>query len=103
MALLLVILGPISILAAWVYFRLSPKVAARQGLLLYNAGVFLVAGILCSALTVGLYASMSGGPDEGWWPVLSLLGSLLIFTLCLLVGGLIRNLLVFRRRKVAGE
>ena len=103
MALLLLILGPISILAAWAYFRLSPKVAARQGLLLYNAGVFVLAGILCSALTVALYASMSGGPDQGWWPVLSLLGSLVIFVLCLLMGGLIRNFLVFRHHEVASE
>lgn len=103
MALSLVILGSISILAAWAFFRFSPRVAARQGVLLYNAGVFVLAAILCSALTVGLYVSMSGGQDQGWWPVLSLLGSLVIFTLCLLVGGLIRNFLVFRRHKVASE
>jgi len=103
MALLLAILGPISIFAAWAFFRFSPRVAARRGLLLYNAGVLVLAAILCSALTVGLYVSMSGGQDQGWWPVLSLLGSLVIFTLCLLVGGLIRNFLVFRPHNIGSE
>ncbi len=96
MILALIVLVPILLLSIWAFFKFSPKVEGRRGVLLFNLSVLVVGLLLCAFLTLKVYASMGNGPDRAWWPVLSALGSLVVFPMVLLLGGLVRNRLVFR-------
>ena len=96
MILALAILVSVLLLSVWLFFRLSPKDAAKMGVTLYNACVLIVGVLSCGALTFGLHSTLADTMDRPWWPILSVLGSLVAFSLCLVVGGVVRNLLLFR-------
>ena len=99
MILALIILAPLVILALWQFIKLSPEGVEKRKVRFYNSVVLLVGVLLCGLLTLNVYENMAGGSDRAWWPVLSVLGSLVVFPVCLMVGGIIRNYLVFRTPK----
>jgi NADH:ubiquinone oxidoreductase subunit 4 (subunit M) len=98
MLLSLLILAPLLILSLWLYFRCTPKTARRRALVAYDATVLLGAVVLSSRTALHLHRAMSAGPDRAWWPALAILASLGIAVIFLLVGGIVRNLLIFRAR-----
>jgi hypothetical protein len=102
MILAFVLLVPVVILSLWFFLRFSPKDTRKKAVLLYNAGVVAVSVLICGAMTFRFYTTLAETSDRAWWPVLSALGSLVVFPLCVAVGGVIRNLLVFRHRSGPG-
>ncbi len=96
MILALSIEVPLLLFTLWLFVKFSPSGVERKRLYLFNTLVFVVAVILCGALTLKIYSVMADSLDEAWWPMLSVLGSLVVLPLCLAIGGLIRNYLVFR-------
>ena len=99
MTLFLIVLVAIFLVSLWVFLRSSPKQTRKKALTVYNIGTLITAVILCTLFTLRIYTNMAGGPDPRWWPVLSLAGSLVIFTACLLIGNFIRNSVIFRHRR----
>ena len=96
MILALAVLVPGLLLSLWLFFKLSPKDADKTRVCLYNAGVLVVCVLICGALTFKLHSTLADTTDRAWWPILSVLGSLVASSLCLAVGGVVRNLLLFR-------
>ncbi len=96
MIFVFIVLVPILLISFWAFIRLSPKVGDRQGVLVFNLCVLVVGSLLCALLTLKIYSSMAAGPDRACWPILSVLGTLVVFPVVLLAGGLVRNGLVFR-------
>ena len=96
MLLSLLILTPLLILSLWLYFRWTPRTARRRALAAYDATVLLGVVVLSGRTALYLHRAMSAGPDRAWWPALAILASLGIAVIFLLVGGIVRNLLIFR-------
>lgn len=96
MVFALLVLVPILVVAAWAFLWSSPRVGNPRGVARFNVGVLMVGVMGCGVLTMKVHRDMAAGPDRPWWPVISALYSLALFPAVLLVGGLVRNLLVFR-------
>jgi len=99
MILSLIILVPIALVALWFFFKSSPKGVQNNQIHFFNAGVVVAGVLLCGALTYKVYLMLAGGTDRAWWPVLSVLGSLIVFPATLMVGGIIRSFVGFRSSK----
>ena len=95
MIISLVILIPFCCIVLWAYFKLSPQKTNRNPRL-FNIAMLSFAIVFCLIFSAWIYWKMIDSVDQAWWPYLSLLGSLLIFPITLIVGGLLRNLFFFR-------
>ena len=84
----------------WVFFRFLPPHADRRALLRFNILSLIVALVLAGAWVVRTYRVMSPTVDSPWWPVISVLGVLVMVPVVLILAALLRNLVVFRS---AGE
>lgn len=93
----LLILLPVVGVAAWAFFRFSPTHADRRAVLRFNLLSLAFALLLAAAWTVRTYLVMSPTVDAPWWPVISLLGALLIVPLALALAAVLRNFVMFRR------
>lgn len=98
----LIVLVPVFFLSLWGFFSLSPRVESMRGVLSFNLSVLVVGLLVCAFLTLKVYTSMVDGPDRAWWPVLSALGSLVVFPMVLAIGGLLRNQVFFRVDRTHG-
>ena len=87
---------PLFLAVLWAFFRYSPKVNTPKKLRLFNIATILLAFIISAIYVIYLRHSMEGGSDYGWWPVLSLLSSLVISSLVIGLLGVARNYIVFR-------
>lgn len=96
MILALIILVPILLMSLWAFIRFSPKGGSRHQVLLFNLGVLAVGLVVSALLTLKIYSNMAAGPDRAWWIILSVLGAVAVFSIVLVIGGLVRSLLVFR-------
>jgi hypothetical protein len=101
MILVLLIQLPLLLLAVWAFYRLSPVTPDQRGVRRFNTVVVLLGLGLCGLVAVKVYSDLLAGPDRAWWPVVSALYSLALFPGVLLVGGLIRNLVLFRSDRPA--
>ena len=91
-ALLLPVLG----LSLWVYFCFRPAAVDVYRLRIFDSLVVGCAAGLCIAATVYLRNEMASGPDSAWWPVVAAIYSLVIFPVCLMVGGAVRYVICWR-------
>lgn len=94
----LLILAPLLVLSLWLYFRWSPKAARRRALAAYDTTLLVAAVVLSGRTALHLRRALAEGPDRAWWPVLAILASLGIAVILLAIGGIVRNLLIFRVR-----
>jgi len=97
MVLSLIILVPFFLISIWLYFKSSPKHIEKQTGHIYNLIIVVLSIMACS--TVGLYFYYTTGQsaDRAWWPILAFLGSLFVLPIVLILGGLIRNFILFRK------
>ena len=100
MIVLLVILLPLIIITLRVYLKSTPKHIDHRKRIIFNSIIFSLSIIVC--LTVFLYSYLTTGQsvDRAWWPILAVLGSLFMFEIVLIAGGLFRNLIIFRNNRV---
>ena len=89
---------PIFLLVTVLFFWFSPNSALRKQVRLYNTISVLCAATISGGYVLYLKLAMEAGSDFGWWPVVSLLASMVISSFVLAVAGLVRNFIVFRRR-----
>lgn len=97
-AILLPVLGA----SLWAYFRFRPAEVEVSRLRLFDVSVVGSTVALCVAVAAYLRNDMAGGPDAAWWPVVAAIYSLVIFPVCLVVGGAIRYATFSRSRASAG-
>jgi len=97
MVLSLIILVPFSLISIWFYIKSTPKHFEKQAGHIYNFIIVVLLIMACS--TVSLYFCYSTGQsaDRAWWPILAFLGSLFVLPIVLILGGLIRNFILFRK------
>jgi hypothetical protein len=99
MIVALIVLIPLLAGALYIYLKFPPPndPARPQNLRWFNCGLFLAAILGCAGIGFYFKTAMSGSSDAGWWPMLTVLCSLLFSTAVLLVGGVVRSL-VFKKR-----
>jgi hypothetical protein len=93
----LLVLVPIAGVVVWAFFRLSPSGAQSRMVLRFNVGALVVALALAAAWSVGTHEVMSPTVDAAWWPVISVLGALIIIPLVLGLAAALRTFVLFRR------
>jgi len=95
MIVALLVLGPLLVVALVSYIRFRPTVepARRRALMRFNAAVILIVLGLCFGSAWYMWASMVGGMDEAWWPILAFLMSLCLASVALFLAVLVRSLL----------
>ena len=93
----LLILLPVVGVVAWVFFRYTPAHAERKALFRFNVVALTVAVGLGAAWSVRTYVVMSPTVDSAWWPVISVLGALVVVPLVLGSAAILRIFVVFRR------
>ena len=98
MIVALLILVPLVAVVAWAFFRFSPPHGDQKAIGRFNIASLLVALLLAAAWSVRTYVVMSLTVDSAWWPVISVLGALVIIPLVLTVAAVVRNVVLFRRR-----
>jgi len=87
---------PLFIAVIWAFLHFSPKTHELAKVWLYNIATILFALSTSAAYVFYLKHSMETGSDFGWWPVVSLLSSLVLTSIIIGLSGLVRNFLVFR-------
>ena len=99
MTLALAALLPLVGLAVWTFVRFRPRRGSAGALRAYDVGVVLVA-VAGFAWTASHFYRITGqSVDRAWWPVLATLASLLVVSVVLLAGAVLRNLVVFTGRR----
>lgn len=93
----LLILLPVVGVVAWAFFRFAPIHADGKAVLRFNLLSLTVALLLAAAWSVRTHLVMSPTVDSAWWPVISVLGSLIIVPLVLALAAILRNFVMFRR------
>ncbi len=79
----------------WIFLYFSPPAKNRQRLRRVNQTVLLTAGSACAALAWWVRQAAAGSADFYWWPAIALAYGALLFPMILLIGGLIRNFVLF--------
>ena len=91
------ILLPVVGVVGWAFFRFTPLHADRKAVLRFNLLSLTVALLVAVTWSVRTYLVMSPTVDSGWWPIISILGALLIVPLVLGLAAILRNFVLFRR------
>ena len=97
MIVALLVLVPIAGVVVWAFFRLSPSGAQSRMVLCFNVGALVIALALAAGWSVRTYLVLSPTVDAAWWPVISVLGTLIIIPLVLGLAAGLRTLVLFRR------
>ena len=97
MIVALLVLVPIAGVVVWAFIRLSPSDTQPRTVLRFNVGAVVVAIALAAAWSVRTYLVMSPTVDAPWWPVISVLGALIIIPLVLGLAAALRTFVLFRR------
>ena len=95
----LTILIPFFFFVLWLYFKFTPKHTDKKSLRNYNLIVMLLALLSCFFVSFYFYNTTGQSVDSAWWPILAFMGSLFIFPIIVFIGGVIRNLIIFRQNK----
>lgn len=98
MILTFIIVVPILGIMLWIFFRTSPATNNAQRLRLVNAFIVVLAILGSIAVTLWVRFSMAGTGDAPWWPVISFLYCAVLAPSVIVLGGLIRNFVIFRSR-----
>ena len=98
MIVALLVLVPIAGVVVWAFFRRSPSGAQSRMVLRFNVGALVVALALAAGWSVRTYLVMSPTVDAPWWPVISVLGALIVIPLVLGLAAALRSFVLFRRR-----
>jgi len=93
----LLILVPIAGVVVWAFFRLSPLGAQSRKVLRFNIGALVIALALAGGWGLRTYLVMSPTVDAAWWPVISVLGALIIIPLVLGLAAALRTFVLVRR------
>lgn len=93
----LLILMPVAGVVGWAFFRYAPIHADLKTVRRFNLLSLAVAFLFGTVWGVRTYFVMSPSVDSAWWPVICILGALIIVPLVLALAAILRNFVVFRR------
>ena len=97
MIVALLVLVPIAGVVVWAFFRLSPSGAQFRMASRFNVGALVVALAVAAGWSVRTYLVMSPTVDAAWWPVISILGAMIIIPSVLGLAAAVRSFVPFRR------
>ena len=100
MILALIILVPLIIITLRIYFKSTPKHIDKRTSTIYNSVIFTISLIACLIVCLYTYFTTGQSIDRAWWPILAALGSLSVFPIVLIIGGLFRNFIIFRKSAI---
>ena len=89
-------LVPFNVLVVWAYKRFWPAHVPAVAKMRYDMTVFSLAVIFCFSVTFHFFMALQESNDRAWWPMLSFIASLVIFPVTVTVGGLLRNMVLFK-------
>ena len=100
MPLMLLLLASLVGAVVWGFFHANPQDAPRSRLHLLNAAILAAAAGLAAAAALPLHAdALARHPDQRFMAVyLAIMAGGSALMLVIIAGGLVRNLLIFRRR-----
>ena len=102
MIIALFTLVPFNILVVWAYKRYWPAQVSAVAKMRYDMTVFSLAVIFCFSVTLHFFMALDkSSADRAWWPMLSFIASLVIFPVTVTVGGLLRNMVLFKSDKAS--
>lgn len=87
---------PLILGSPWIFLYLSPSGVDRRKLRRFNAAVLGLGVLLCLGLAAWVRSTMVGSDEAQWWPIVAIVYAAVLFPATLLIGGLIRNFMVFR-------
>ena len=96
MFLVLLLLLPVTCTAAWAFFYRPPRNVNRRSTWRFNAASLSIGLVLAGGWAVRTYLVMSATADAAWWPIISIVGVMVILSSILALATLLRNLVVFR-------
>ncbi len=96
MMLLALILIPLLLLALFLFFRTTPESGNTRKTTQFNSAAVIIGAIGCIIISSYSYLTTGTSIDSAWWPVLAFFGSISVFIVVLLLGGLYRNFIHFR-------
>ena len=100
MILSLIILVPLILITLRIYFKKTPKHIDKRTSTIYNFVIFTLSLIACFIVWLYTYFTTGQSVDRAWWPILAGLGSLFVFFIVLIIGGLFRNFIMFRKSAI---
>ena len=100
MILSLFALIPLLAFSVWAFFRVTPS-GSWRAMRWYNGSAIVVGVLLCVGWSVRTYHQMVGTVDGPWWPVVSALGSMVIFLGWLMFAAVLRHFL-FPQARTSG-
>lgn len=93
----LLVLLPIAALTTWAFFRYVPAGGEPCALRRFNLWALVAALVIGATWSLRTYLVMSATEDAAWWPLISLLGVLVIVPGVLAVAGVVRSIFLSRR------
>jgi len=93
----LLVLVPIAGVVVWAFVRLSRSGAQSRTILRFNVVALVIALVLAGGWSLRTYLVMSPTVDAAWWPVISVLGALIIIPLVLGLAAALRTFVLCRR------
>lgn len=99
MLLTLLLLISLFFLTLFVYAKTTPKHIHARSRALYNLAVFVLALLVCLIVYAHTYLNSGLSIERAMLSILAYLQSLLGVSIVLIVGGLFRNLILYRRKK----
>ncbi len=96
MILLALVLIPANFLIIYVFLYTTPKNTEKKETRIINLLIFGISIIGCIGVSVYSYLTTGKSVDSSWWPVLAFFGSIIVFMLILIVGGVYRNFIHFK-------
>ena len=97
MILALIILVPLIIITLLIYSKSTPKHIDKRTRTIYNSVIFSISLIACFTVCLYTYFTTGQSVDRAWWPIFAVFGSVFVFTIVLIIGGLFRNFVIFRK------
>jgi len=97
MTFALIILVPLVVITLLIYFKSTPKYIDIRTRTIYNSVIFTISLFGCFTVCLYTYFTTGQSVDRAWWPIFAVFGSLLVFAIVLIIGGLFRNFVIFKK------
>ncbi len=94
--ILALVAGIVILTSPWIFLHFSPPAGNRRRLTWVNRAVLSIAFLACAVLALWVRQATAGTADFDWWWAIALTYSALLFPMILLIGGGIRNFVLFR-------
>lgn len=99
MLLALIIFISLFFITLFIYVKTTPKRINARSRTRYNGVIFFLALLMCLMVYTTTYLKNGLSIEQAVLSILAYLQSLLAISMVLIIGGLFRNLILFRKKK----